>query len=217
MKFATIDFLLLCGALAPLWMLAGVFIGGRLYPGYSHRQQAMSELGARGRPTARVHPYINNYPIGILFSAFGVGVMWSMQGHTLPYIGGVLLLVHGVAHIVAGIFPCDADMGAANGGSIAQKIHGVAGLAMFFALWLACVSWIFIGAPAGLAFRSYSLLSAVASIVSLSFMVRSLKTGRDLGLHQRISYGIIAVWCGVLALHLSSVGQESPAPVSMIH
>lgn len=202
MNFGTIDYFLLCGVLAPLWMLIGVYIGGLLYPGYSHRHNAMSELGARERPTTRIHPYINNYPIGILFTAFGAGVMVLMRGQTLPFSGGVLLLLHGLSHIVTGLFPCDADMGAANGGSAAQKVHGVAGLVMFFALWFACVLWIFIDTPAGLAFRVYSLLSAGVSMVSLGFMARSLKTGRDMGLHQRVSYGIIAVWCAALGLLL---------------
>lgn len=199
-----IDYLLLCGALAPLWMLIGVYAGGRLYPGYSHRQQAMSELGARERPTTVIHPFINNYPIGLLFSASGLGVMLLFHDQRLAHIGGILLLVHGLSHIVTGIFPCDADLGAGSGGgSTEQKIHGVAGLVMFFALWSACVLWIFVGTPAGMAFRTYSLVSAVASMVSLGFMARSLRTGRDMGLHQRISYGILAVWSAVLALLLS--------------
>lgn len=199
MSSTCIEYLLLCGALAPLWMLIGVYAGGRLHPGYSHRQQAMSELGARERPTTRIHPFINNYPIGILFSAFGLGVMLLMNGEQPAYAGGIVLLMHGLSHIVAGIFPCDADMGAGGNASTAQKLHGVAGLVMYFALWIACVFWIFIDTPAGMPFRIYSLLSAAASIVSLGFMVRSLKTGLNMGLHQRVSYGILAVWCVALS------------------
>jgi hypothetical protein len=199
-----IDYLLLCGALAPLWMLIGVYAGGRLYPGYSHRQQAMSELGARARPTTLIHPFINNYPIGLLFSVSGLGVMLLFHDQRLAHIGGILLLVHGLSHIVTGIFPCDADLGAGSGGgSIEQKIHAAAGLVMFFALWSACALWIFIDTPWGAAFRIYSLASAFASIVALGFMARSLRTGRDMGLYQRVSYGILAAWSAVLAVLLS--------------
>lgn len=208
MNFNAIHYLLLCGALAPLWMLIGVYAGGRLYPGYSHRQQAMSELGARARPTTRIHPFINNYPIGLLFSAFGIGIMALLSEQPLGYCGGILLLAHGLSHIVAGIFPLDADLGAGGRLSPGHKVHGVAGLVMYFALWIACVLWIFIDTPAGQVFRVYSLLSAMASIASLGFMVRSLRSGRNMGLHQRVSYGILAVWCTALALLLS--GSFSP-------
>jgi hypothetical protein len=34
-------------------------------------------------------------------------------------------------------------------------------------------------------------------------MARSLRGGRNMGLHQRVSYGILAVWCAALALLLS--------------
>jgi uncharacterized membrane protein len=198
-----IDYLLLCGALAPLWMLAGVYVAGRLYPGYNHRRQAMSELGARDRPTTRIHPFINNYPIGLLFSAFGIGVMLVSRDATLQYIGGIVLLVHGLSHIATGLFPLDADLGAGGRLSSAHKVHGVAGLVMYFALWIACVLWIFIDPPPGAGFRIYSLVSAAASVASLGYMVRSLRSGRDLGLHQRISYGILALWCAILALLLA--------------
>lgn len=202
MSAMTAHYLLLGGAAGALWMLCGVYIGGRLYPGYDHRRQAMSELGARGRPTARIHPYINNYPIGILFTAFGIGALALLHESTLQRVAGMLLLVHGLSQIACGLFPLDEDLGAGGKLSTAHKIHGISGLLMYFGLWLACVSWIFIGVPAVRGFGLYSLLSAAASIVSLGFMVRSLKTGRDFGLHQRVSYGILGAWCAVLSVLL---------------
>lgn len=194
-------YLLLCGVLAPVWMLIGVAAAGRLYPGYSHRHQAMSELGARERPTTAIHPFINNYPIGILFTAFGVGVALVFRSQPVLLACAVLLMLHGVAHIVAGIFPCDADLGA-NGPSLAQKLHGVAGLVMYFALLAACLVWVLVEPEPWRGFRAYSLLSAAASLVSLGCMARALQRGRNFGLHQRVSYGILAVWCAVLGLSL---------------
>jgi hypothetical protein len=128
--------------------------------------------------------------------------MLRMSGEQPAYTGGILLLIHGLSHIVAGIFPCDADMGEGGNPSAAQKVHGVAGLVMYFALWIACVLWIYIDTPAGVPFKIYSLLSAAASIASLVFMARNLKSGRYFGLHQRVSYGVLAAWCSILSLAL---------------
>jgi hypothetical membrane protein len=200
MTEAVRHYLLLCGALAPLWMLAGVTVGGWLYPGYSHTQQAMSELGARNRPTAKIHPFINNFPIGLLFSVFGFALL---RDRAVPLIAGLLLIVHGLSHIVAGLFPCDEDMGAKRA-STAHKVHAMAGVIMYFSLLAACVLWIFIESTPRW-FGVYSLLSALGSVVSLSYMVSSLKTGRNLGLHQRISYGVLALWSAVLSVLLYEI------------
>lgn len=198
----TILDLLACGAIATAWMVGGVYVCGRLYPGYSHRRQAMSELGARGCPTARIHPFINNFPIGLLFTAFGIGALALLHRQALPKISALLLIAHGLSHIVTGLFPIDADPGARGTSSLGHKIHGMAGLAMYFALLFACVLWVFIGAPATPALRIYSLASAIVSCVSLACMARGFKTGRDVGLHQRISYGVLALWCAVLSVWL---------------
>jgi hypothetical protein len=48
----TFDRLLLAsGLLIPFWLLIGVALTAQAYPGYSHLQQAMSQLGAVDAPT----------------------------------------------------------------------------------------------------------------------------------------------------------------------
>tara|TARA_Y100001951_G_C11244149_1_gene242356 strand:- start:265 stop:435 length:171 start_codon:yes stop_codon:yes gene_type:complete len=51
---------LFSGMLIPVWLFCGVLIAGSLYPGYSHVDQAMSELGALEAPTHQLSPIINN-------------------------------------------------------------------------------------------------------------------------------------------------------------
>ena len=63
------------GVLAPIWIVASVSYSGMIYPGYSHINQAMSELHALGSPIANVAPFINHYPLAILFSGFGIFVI----------------------------------------------------------------------------------------------------------------------------------------------
>jgi len=57
--------------IASIWIVIGVFTVAKLYPSYSHNKQFCSELGAAGSATEKLSPLINNYPLGILFCAFG--------------------------------------------------------------------------------------------------------------------------------------------------
>lgn len=193
--------LVLSGVVAPLWMLLGVIFVARLYPGYSHRQQVMSELGARNRATTKIHPWINNYPIGFCFVLFGVALLKMESTDNLLFLTGILMVVQGASHWVTGLFPCDEDLGISKPSS-SQIIHNLAGLVMYFSLLLACLLWaIKIHNLPGW-FSLYSALSALISVVALVLMLRALKTNIHLGLYQRVNYGVLAAWVMVLSTML---------------
>ncbi|MCH2058847.1 MAG: DUF998 domain-containing protein [Thalassotalea sp.] len=65
----------LSGIIATVWITLGVYIAGKFYPNYDHAKQFCSELGASGSPTKKLSPFINNYPLGILFCLFGWGLI----------------------------------------------------------------------------------------------------------------------------------------------
>ena len=65
---------------------AGVVIAARLYPGYSHLNQAMSELGAIGAPTHGVSPLINNFRLGVLFIVFGLAAFATFHTSKLAQL-----------------------------------------------------------------------------------------------------------------------------------
>lgn len=190
--------LLISGILAPIWMLFGVAWVASRCPGYSHRTHVMSELGARSKPTHRIQPFVNNYPIGILFSLFGIGLSSGLPYGLHVTLSGILIFIHGVAHIVAGIFPCDADLGLKNP-SLDQKLHNIAGLVMYLSLLVACILWVQPSAIAPDWFRWYSLISAAGSVILVAYMARAMNDGLNLGLYQRLSYGILAAWSTTLA------------------
>lgn len=193
------DGLLIFGVVAPLWMVLGVAWVASRYPGYSHKMQVMSELGARSRPTQQIQPLVNNYPIGILFSIFGAGLFLSFPDKLHALASGILIFIHGASHIVAGIYPCDADLGLQNP-SPAQKLHNTAGLVMYLSLLAACVLWALPNSIAPGWFRWYSFASAVASLALVFYMFRAMNGGSKLGLYQRLSYGLLAAWSAALAV-----------------
>lgn len=70
--------LLICGIVAPLVYAGTDILAGLLYPGYSFRSQAVSELFAIGAPTSRL--VVPLFSLGSLLAlAFAVGV-WRSAG-----------------------------------------------------------------------------------------------------------------------------------------
>lgn len=184
--------LLLAGTLAPLWMLFGVYFCAKLYPNYNHKQQVMSELGARDRPTTRIHPYINNYPIGLLFILFGVAILLSLTHETIIVVTAGMMIGQGISHLITGLFPCDEDLGRAKP-SPTQHIHNFAGLVMLLTLIIPAAWW-GLSAAASIGFAVFSWLCLIVFAVYFCLMVRNLKTEHNLGLYQRISCGALVFW-----------------------
>ena len=111
------------------------------------------------------------------------------------------MLVQGVSHWVTGLFPCDEDLGVPNPSAV-QLVHNLAGLVMYFSLLVASLLWLVKTHHLPQWFTLYSAVSAAISVVALVLMLRALKTNSNLGLYQRINYGVLAVWVMVLSLVL---------------
>ncbi|WP_019531532.1 DUF998 domain-containing protein [Dasania marina] len=193
----------LLGMLIPLWLLVGVAISGYIYPNYSHLHQAMSELGAVGSATQFMSPLINNYPLGLLFIAFGIAVIKSFALSTLAKTSGVLIVVHGIASIAAGYFPCDAGC-LPKQASLSQQLHNTAGLIMFLSLFIANALWLYLGHTllASKGFIIFSLLCLITAIAMLPLMANAIATDQLFGLFQRINYAASACWLAGLAYTL---------------
>lgn len=189
----------LTGILGALWMFAGVVVVARKFPGYSHKDQVMSELGAKGRPSADIHPFINNYPVAALFIAFGISILASYWTNWLVVAIGLLVIVHGLSHVVAGLYPCDEDLGIPQA-SPTQIIHNVTGMVMLTTLIAAGILGSFsssLVAPEW--FRVFSMTCVLVSVMFAILMARSLSTGRNIGLYQRMSIGALMVWVAMFS------------------
>ncbi|MHA6193981.1 DUF998 domain-containing protein [Pseudomonas wadenswilerensis] len=197
----TIDRVLLGGGLLiPFWLLFGVLLTASQFPGYSHVDLAMSQLGAVGAPTHDWSPWVNNLPLGVLFVLCTVGLLRRFRGSGLAAVSALLVLVHGLASISAGIFPCDQGCLPAEP-SLSQKLHNLSGLVMFVSLTLASVLWIFLGRRllGSVGFARFSLLCVLLSLVTVGLMAGAMESGHGFGLYQRLNYGVAVVWLAVLA------------------
>ncbi|MFR0693671.1 DUF998 domain-containing protein [Enterobacterales bacterium AE_CKDN230030158-1A_HGKHYDSX7] len=188
------------GLLIPLWLLAGVALTSLGYPGYSHIDQAMSQLGAAGAPTRGYSAWLNNFPLGLLFVLFGLGVARRFPGSKLAGLSAALILLHGLASFATGYFACDQGC-APPQPSASQQIHNLAGLVMFLSLTLASALWGLLGGRllSSPAFGRFSVLCVVLAIVTLALMGRAFAEGHGFGLYQRLNYGVAVIWVAVLA------------------
>jgi hypothetical membrane protein len=191
------------GVLAPIWLVLGVAVAGRLYPGYSHFDQAMSELGAIGSPVHTLSPIINNYPLGVLFGLFGYAIIKTFHHSQSAFLSGLLVIVHGSGSIAAGYFPCDVGC-KLDSPLPSQSIHNLSGLIMFFSLLFATVLWIFVSRRllGSKWFGWFCLACSLAPIALLPLMAGAIATGVAFGFYQRIIYGIQVLWIVVFALLL---------------
>ena len=191
------------GVLIPFWLFFGVLLTALAYPGYSHLDQAMSQLGAQGSPTQGFSAWVNNLPLGVLFVLFAVGVMRQVRGSRLALFSAVLIFVHGLASFATGYFACDQGCAPAQP-SFSQQMHNLAGLVMFLSLTLASLIWAFTSRRllGSRGFGLFSLACTVLAVATVVLMAQAVEVGHSFGLYQRINYGISVIWGAGLALML---------------
>ncbi|MCP2073035.1 UNVERIFIED_ORG: putative membrane protein [Pseudomonas lini] len=188
------------GLLIPLWLFLGVALTARAYPGYSHLDQAMSQLGALGAPTHGFSAWVNNFPLGVMFVLFAIGVARRFKASRLALISAALILVHGLASFATGYFSCDQGCAPVQP-SVSQQNHNLAGLVMFISLTLAGVLWTLVGKRLlSSRFAMFSAICVILAIVTVMLMATALADGRLFGLYQRLNYGVSVIWIASLAV-----------------
>lgn len=188
------------GFLAPLWLLVSVTYSGIIYPGYSHIDQAMSELHAVGSPIEQIAPFLNHYPLSILFAGFGYFVMSYFDSRAAK-ISGFLILLHGAATLTAGYFPCDIGC-SPEGTSTSHILHGISGLFILLTLLIAPAIWGFISKSELQRswFGWFSLVVVLGQVLMMIPTVNAMATGESLGLYQRLAYGVPLAWLIMFSL-----------------
>ena len=154
---------------------------------------------------------------GLLIAGFGYFL--GMPARTwLVAVAASFLIVSGTAKAVAGVFPLDPCCTSAPQ-STAQEIHNVAGGVYYFTLGMAALVWTvaarqMFGRRFGW-FRWYSLTSVVLAIATPSLLMwTGAATSADVGLFQRVSFGLLNLWIFVFAaLTWSRPAMNAVGPV----
>ncbi|KAF1072125.1 MAG: hypothetical protein GAK45_00303 [Pseudomonas citronellolis] len=192
--------LLGAGGLIPLWLFFGVLLTATGYPGYSHWDQAMSQLGAVGAPTHGYSPWVNNFPLALLFLSFAVGIARAYRHSRAALFSAALIALHGLGSLGTGSFSCDPGCAPAQP-SFSQQMHNLSGLLMFLSLTLASALWVALARrlTGCRAFAGYSLACTLLALLTVGLMAHAASSGHDFGLYQRLNYGVSVLWVAGLA------------------
>jgi hypothetical membrane protein len=190
------------GIAAPvLWVAALVSIGS-LRPEYNPYRQYISELAARGTPTQHLMQVAGFLVPGLMVVAFGLLVGLSARSK-LAGAGAALLIVSGIARIVAGVFvldPCCPP----TAPSFSHRMHNAAGGAYVVTMVAAVLIWCAVAertfSTRANWFRWYSLATFVAAITLPFWLSRFGIDPANVGLFQRVSFATLNLWILVFAL-----------------
>lgn len=201
--------LLNMGRVIPAWLFFGVLLTAMGHPGYSHLDHAMSQLGAQGAPTQSYSPWLNNFPLGVLFLLFALGVGRAFATSRLALVSAGLIALHGLASFATGYFPCDQGCAPVQP-SLSQQLHNLAGLVMFLSLTLASALWSLLGRRllGSPGFARFSLLCTLLAVATVVLMAQAMEAGRLFGLYQRLNYGVSVLWVAGLAHRLLRTSQR---------
>jgi hypothetical protein len=194
--------LLLCGVVSPLLYAVADLLAGLSSPGYSFRDQTISELGAIGAPSRPLFASLLVF-VYVLFTAFAVGVYRSARNERNLRIAGALLIALGVLALTVGQLAAMQPRGAEQGlNGAAHLIEGAAAMVLLLAA---------MGFAAAARGRKFAIYTVVTVAVMLLFggwsamEIPRVEAGLPtpwVGVKERIYWYSYQIWFVVLAILL---------------
>ncbi|QQS46860.1 MAG: DUF998 domain-containing protein [Acidobacteriota bacterium] len=192
--------LLRCGiAGAALYPLADIFAATR-YPGFSYRDQAVSELFAIGAPTSSLVVALFSVSSTLLF-LFAIGIWLSARGRRVVRMMAVMMALNTVdALILWNFFPMHMR---GSQPTFTDMMHGLLAIDPFL------LAVVVLGAVAYRGwFRAYTiatiLFTSVLAVIGFSYISAVIANQPTpwMGASERASQYAMNVWYAVLALML---------------
>ena len=199
-----------CGVFAPVLRLSSILLLGFLDPEYSQLRDRISELGARGAPSAMLMNLVGTVFVGVLLCMFCLALYRASQPGLLATAGAALLASSGLAFIVVGLFPCDPGCSLAAP-SATMWVHVVAGTVAMSTQTLAPMAF-GLRIVSGTGDRRYAAMSLVCGAVAIMALIVLLGQGQSSafpGLVQKIFQVATDVWVLLSAIYL--LGNWRPA------
>lgn len=187
------------GVLAPLIYGATVVLGAAGHPGYSHAEQAVSELLARGAPgQARlIAPFLL---YNVLLLVFAAGLAQARSGPRFRIAAAALAAV-GVLGLVITLLPMDAPGEALSATGLAHLVlAGILSLGTMASVLAAALGWRGEGATA-MARLSIAALAVIA-VSGFAAALSAARAAEGLGILQRLTIGAFQLWLLGMALVL---------------
>lgn len=173
-------------------LLIAIVAGAAAWPGYSHVDDFISELGATGSPHGRLVNLGGFLPVGICLTLFAALAARVAPRSRLRLFGFAGLALFTLSYATIAFFPCDLGCPPASP-SLSQTVHNFAGLLGY------------LGAPIGLVLLAFAarrwpgaallfpLGLVCAAIAAAGFVLMLVETPVG-GVVQRLLEGAIVVW-----------------------
>lgn len=202
--------LALVGIVGPVIWWALVIVNGAITPGYSHRSDLISELGAVGAPYATVQT-VNFVVLGSSILEFALGVHLWFGDRGRPRVSTVLVGIFGVFVILAGVFPADVAAPDStttfrhNLVSTIAFVAGIAGASLLTRRTGMDDRW-----PSYPRELLWTVLIVVVTFVA--FMYSLATDSAVVGLTQRGFIGVLSLWVVLQSYRLYGVGGSAVRP-----
>lgn len=197
--------LLVTGIAAPIVLGLAVFLGGSLYPGYSHVSQFISELGATGAPFPSILNFGGLIPAGALTLAFALAMHWRYRSGTTLTISCALVALAGLSQLIAGVFPCDPGC-SFEAMSRSAQIHALAAFSASFSRFLAPLLFAVANRAKHARLFWSSLLLGAGALAALAVGSQQGADSPYVGVLQRIHVALFFTWVLIVAI----VGAVQP-------
>ena len=204
--------LLICGIIAPLLRVITDLLSAMWYPGYSLRDQTMSQLAAAGAPTQQFQIILLAI-ISLFTIAFGAGVWKSAEGKRSLGITAIIIILFGITGLITLLFPQTAMQ--LEEGLAPQIVHIIV-TAMGILL---IVLFIGFGAAAyGIGFRIFSAAMIVTlllfGILTATKAPQAVQFAYPwMGILERVSYYSHLLWILVFAVVLLRAQGTAPKTI----
>jgi hypothetical membrane protein len=177
-----------------------VIVGGALYDGYSHMNQAISELGGANAPYAWLQS-LNFVMLGLTTIALAGAIAIVFPGARRATL---LVACFGLLSCIANaVFPCDAGCAGRTTIGFLHNLTGVvgfvsaiAGMLLLSRHWRRTSRW---SAHA----RTTVVLAGIAVAALAAFLPMAVLDAPGAGVAQRIFVGALLLWLFLTALRLS--------------
>ena len=179
-----------------------VIVTGILTPGYSHIDQAVSELGAIGTP----YPWLINWfgiiPFAISMVITSYFIIRDLPPGILKWLSGIALFIGGLGFILAGLMQCDIDCRQSE--LTSAKLHE---LGAGIGFQLLPIASLFLGIrffreTENRSIYIFSLMMTLGMIAGIVLFLGALDPTRSLGgIWQRLILVFISIWISGISIY----------------
>jgi hypothetical membrane protein len=202
MNKSLIDYCLISGIVAPIFITILIIILGFYHPNYNHIVQYMSELGAINAPYSNIMNFgFGFFGLLIIFFSYGLfNKFYYGNKEILILFAFILIGISGLSFFLIGFFPCDPNcINFSSTGIIHSYLSDSANYTLILAQIFLIKSF-----KENNKFKNiytYTLLSSI--LVIIFCIIYEINIFQNyIGLIQRISFGIPILWIEIIAIKI---------------